>query len=139
MVTRQADSCWAPRPDGGDGRFIQQLSEVPQHSNCAGPQMWGARKSQTAGFIACLRSCRSYENMVVKTRKSNAKDQSSEKDRSQSASGKIKRAKDGKGSASQSKNGLFAGFIRSKLGLSPSAFARGISVLVIGKALFLSR
>lgn len=80
-----------------------------------------------------------YENMVVKARKSNAKDQSSEKDRSQSASGKSKRAKDGKGSASQSKNGLFAGFIRSKLGLSPSAFARGISVLVLGKALFLSR
>uniref|UniRef100_A0A8C2EDA8 Dpy-19-like 1, like (H. sapiens) n=1 Tax=Cyprinus carpio TaxID=7962 RepID=A0A8C2EDA8_CYPCA len=79
-----------------------------------------------------------YENMVVKARKSNAKDQSSEKDRSQSASGKSKRAKDGKGSASQSKNGLFAGFIRSKLGLSPSAFARGISVLVLGKALFLS-
>ncbi|XP_042597484.1 dpy-19-like 1, like [Cyprinus carpio] len=69
--------------------------------------------------------------MVVKARKSNAKDQSSEKDRSQSASGKSKRAKDGKGSASQSKNGLFAGFIRSKLGLSPSAFARGISVLVL--------
>ncbi|XP_043116087.1 dpy-19-like 1, like isoform X2 [Puntigrus tetrazona] len=69
--------------------------------------------------------------MVVKTRKSNAKDQSSEKDRSQSASGKSKRAKDGKGSASLSKNGLFAGFIRSKLGLSPSAFARGISVLVL--------
>uniref|UniRef100_A0A8C2EEY6 Dpy-19-like 1, like (H. sapiens) n=1 Tax=Cyprinus carpio TaxID=7962 RepID=A0A8C2EEY6_CYPCA len=74
--------------------------------------------------------------MVVKARKSNAKDQSSEKDRSQSASGKSKRAKDGKGSASQSKNGLFAGFIRSKLGLSPSAFARGISVLVLGKALY---
>ncbi|RXN20333.1 putative C-mannosyltransferase DPY19L1 [Labeo rohita] len=72
-----------------------------------------------------------YENMVVKTRKSNAKDQSSEKDRSQSVSGKSKRAKDGKGSAFQSKNGLFAGFIRSKLGLSPSAFARGISVLVL--------
>ncbi|XP_016313876.1 probable C-mannosyltransferase DPY19L1 isoform X2 [Sinocyclocheilus anshuiensis] len=69
--------------------------------------------------------------MVVKTRKSNAKDQSGEKDRSQSALGKSKRAKDGKGSASQSKNGYFAGFIRSKLGLSPSAFARGISVLVL--------
>uniref|UniRef100_A0A673MIC2 Probable C-mannosyltransferase DPY19L1 n=1 Tax=Sinocyclocheilus rhinocerous TaxID=307959 RepID=A0A673MIC2_9TELE len=69
--------------------------------------------------------------MVVKTRKSNAKDQSGEKDRSQSALGKSKRAKDGKGSASQSKNGYFAGFIRSKLGLSPSAFARGVSVLVL--------
>uniref|UniRef100_A0A672RYN7 Probable C-mannosyltransferase DPY19L1 n=1 Tax=Sinocyclocheilus grahami TaxID=75366 RepID=A0A672RYN7_SINGR len=66
--------------------------------------------------------------MVVKTRKSNAKDQSGEKDRSQSALGKSKRAKDGKGSASQSKSGYFAGFIRSKLGLSPSAFARGVSV-----------
>uniref|UniRef100_A0A673MIC5 Probable C-mannosyltransferase DPY19L1 n=1 Tax=Sinocyclocheilus rhinocerous TaxID=307959 RepID=A0A673MIC5_9TELE len=74
--------------------------------------------------------------MVVKTRKSNAKDQSGEKDRSQSALGKSKRAKDGKGSASQSKNGYFAGFIRSKLGLSPSAFARGVSVLVLGKALY---
>ncbi|XP_059424340.1 probable C-mannosyltransferase DPY19L1 isoform X2 [Carassius carassius] len=69
--------------------------------------------------------------MVVKARKSNSKDQSSEKDRSQSASGKSKRAKDGKGSASQSKNGLFPGLIRSKVGLSPSAFARGISVLVL--------
>ncbi|XP_016137401.1 probable C-mannosyltransferase DPY19L1 [Sinocyclocheilus grahami] len=69
--------------------------------------------------------------MVVKTRKSNAKDQSGEKDRSQSALGKSKRAKDGKGSASQSKSGYFAGFIRSKLGLSPSAFARGVSVLVL--------
>ncbi|XP_052435554.1 dpy-19-like 1, like isoform X1 [Carassius gibelio] len=69
--------------------------------------------------------------MAVKARKSNAKDQSSEKDRSQSASGKSKRAKDGKGSASQSKNGLFPGLIRSKVGLSPSAFARGISVLVL--------
>uniref|UniRef100_A0A673MS95 Probable C-mannosyltransferase DPY19L1 n=1 Tax=Sinocyclocheilus rhinocerous TaxID=307959 RepID=A0A673MS95_9TELE len=68
------------------------------------------------------------ENMVVKTRKPNAKDQSSEKDRSQSVSGKSKRAKDGKGSAFQSKNGVFAGFIKNKLGLSPSAFARGISV-----------
>uniref|UniRef100_A0A8C1M373 Dpy-19-like 1, like (H. sapiens) n=1 Tax=Cyprinus carpio TaxID=7962 RepID=A0A8C1M373_CYPCA len=76
--------------------------------------------------------------MVVKSRKPNAKDQSSEKDRSQSVSGKSKRAKDGKGSAFQSKNGLFAGFIRNKLGLRPSAFARGISVLVLGKALFLS-
>uniref|UniRef100_A0A8C1UQZ8 Dpy-19-like 1, like (H. sapiens) n=1 Tax=Cyprinus carpio TaxID=7962 RepID=A0A8C1UQZ8_CYPCA len=69
--------------------------------------------------------------MVVKSRKPNAKDQSSEKDRSQSVSGKSKRAKDGKGSAFQSKNGLFAGFIRNKLGLRPSAFARGISVLVL--------
>uniref|UniRef100_A0A9J7Y233 Dpy-19-like 1, like (H. sapiens) n=1 Tax=Cyprinus carpio carpio TaxID=630221 RepID=A0A9J7Y233_CYPCA len=68
--------------------------------------------------------------MVVKSRKPNAKDQSSEKDRSQSVSGKSKRAKDGKGSAFQSKNGLFAGFIRNKLGLRPSAFARGISVLL---------
>uniref|UniRef100_A0A8C1FFX8 Dpy-19-like 1, like (H. sapiens) n=1 Tax=Cyprinus carpio carpio TaxID=630221 RepID=A0A8C1FFX8_CYPCA len=74
--------------------------------------------------------------MVVKSRKPNAKDQSSEKDRSQSVSGKSKRAKDGKGSAFQSKNGLFAGFIRNKLGLRPSAFARGISVLVLGKALY---
>ncbi|XP_016137168.1 dpy-19-like 1, like [Sinocyclocheilus grahami] len=69
--------------------------------------------------------------MVVKIRKPNAKDQSSEKDRSQSVSGKNKRAKDGKGSAFQSKNGVFARFIKNKLGLSPSAFARGISVLVL--------
>ncbi|ROL41368.1 putative C-mannosyltransferase DPY19L1 [Anabarilius grahami] len=69
--------------------------------------------------------------MVAKTRKPNAKDQSSEKDRSQSVSGKSRRGKDGKGSAFQSKNGLFAGFIRNKLGLSPSAFARGITVLVL--------
>ncbi|XP_026083545.1 probable C-mannosyltransferase DPY19L1 [Carassius auratus] len=69
--------------------------------------------------------------MVVKTRKPNAKDQSSEKDRSQSVSGtKTKRVKDAKCSA-LSKNGLFVGFIRNKLGLSPSAFARGISVLVL--------
>lgn len=80
-----------------------------------------------------------YENMVAKTRKPNAKDQSSEKDRSQSVSGKSRRGKDGKGSAFQSKNGLFAGFIRNKLGLSPSAFARGVTVLVLGKAWFLSR
>ncbi|XP_067304209.1 dpy-19-like 1, like [Pseudorasbora parva] len=69
--------------------------------------------------------------MVAKTKKTNAKDQSSEKDRSQSVSGKNRRGKDGKGSALQSKNGLFAGFIRNKLGLSPSAFARGITVLVL--------
>ncbi|NP_001002868.1 dpy-19-like 1, like [Danio rerio] len=69
--------------------------------------------------------------MVVKTRKPSAKEQSSEKDRSQSVSGKCRRGKDGKGSAFQSKNGLFAGFIRNRLGLSPSAFVRGITVLIL--------
>ncbi|XP_051577182.1 probable C-mannosyltransferase DPY19L1 [Myxocyprinus asiaticus] len=69
--------------------------------------------------------------MVVKTRKPNSKEQSSEKDRSLSVSGKSRRGKDGKISAFQSKNGLFPGFIRNKLGLSPSAFARGVIVFIL--------
>ncbi|XP_052002894.1 probable C-mannosyltransferase DPY19L1 isoform X2 [Xyrauchen texanus] len=69
--------------------------------------------------------------MVVKTRKSNAKEQSSEKDRSPSVSVKSRRGKDGKSSAIQSKNGLFSELIRNKLGLSPSAFARGVTVLIL--------
>lgn len=69
--------------------------------------------------------------MVVKTRKPNAKDLNSEKDRSQSVSGKSRRGKDGKGSAYQSKNGAVTGIIRNKLGLSTSAFTRGITVLVL--------
>ncbi|TRY85526.1 hypothetical protein DNTS_032238 [Danionella cerebrum] len=69
--------------------------------------------------------------MAVKARKTSAKDQGSDRDKSQSVSGKSKRGKDGKTSASQSKNGVIAGFIRSKLGLSPSAFGRGITVLLI--------
>lgn len=76
--------------------------------------------------------------MVVKTRKPNAKDLNSEKDRSQPVSGKSRRGKDGKGSSFQSKNGAVTGIIRSKLGLSSSAFTRGITVLVLGRLCLLA-
>lgn len=79
---------------------------------------------------------RKYENMVVKTRKPNAKDLNSE---NRSQSGKSRRGKDGKGSAFQSKNGAVSGIIRNKLGLSTSAFTRGVTVLVLGKDLLISR
>uniref|UniRef100_A0A4W4FK59 Dpy-19-like 1, like (H. sapiens) n=1 Tax=Electrophorus electricus TaxID=8005 RepID=A0A4W4FK59_ELEEL len=68
--------------------------------------------------------------MVVKTRKQNAKDQpqqGTEKEKSPSVAHstvKGRRVKEGKGSFFQSKNGLFTGFIKNKLGLSPSAFVR---------------
>jgi hypothetical protein len=86
-----------------------------------------------------------YENMVVKTRKQNVKDQPpqpnvDDRDRSPFVSpgtGKSRRA--GKGTPFNSllhnKNGLFPGFsfIRSKLGLTPSAFVKLGITLVLGK------
>ncbi|XP_026861180.1 dpy-19-like 1, like isoform X1 [Electrophorus electricus] len=82
--------------------------------------------------------------MVVKTRKQNAKDQpqqGTEKEKSPSVAHstvKGRRVKEGKGSFFQSKNGLFTGFIKNKLGLSPSAFVRVLIVLIIALAAGLS-
>ncbi|XP_030637797.1 dpy-19-like 1, like [Chanos chanos] len=80
--------------------------------------------------------------MVVKTRKQSVKDQpsqSTEREKTQLGSpaqsvGKSRRGKEGKGSLSnlfQSKNGLFLGLIRNKLGLSTSAFIRITITLIL--------